>query len=140
MSGKSYRLPTEAEWEYAARSGGKREKWAGTSNESDLFDFAWFFSNSEDKTHPVGQKGLNGLGFYDMTGNVWEWVNDWYDKDYYKSSPKENPQGPRSGESKVFRGGSWRGHPENERASIRGKSHPAARDVSFGFRLGFTPQ
>jgi sulfatase modifying factor 1 len=140
MSGKSYRLPTEAEWEYAARSGGKREKWAGTSNESDLFDFAWFSSNSENKTHPVGQKGPNGLGLYDMTGNVWEWVNDWYDKDYYKSSPKENPQGPRSEESKVFRGGSWRGDPGDERASNRGRSDPTARDISFGFRLGFTPQ
>jgi len=70
MSGKSYRLPTEAEWEYAARSGGKGEKWAGTSNKSELQDFAWFFMNSGDRTHPVGQKRPNGLGFYDMSGNV----------------------------------------------------------------------
>ncbi len=78
MSGKNFRLPTEGEWEYAARSGGKREKWAGTSNETELQDYAWFGSNSGSRTHPVGQKRPNGLGLYDMSGNVSDWVGDWY--------------------------------------------------------------
>ncbi|MBA4348368.1 MAG: hypothetical protein C0415_00040 [Thermodesulfovibrio sp.] len=106
---KNYRLPTEAEWEYAARSGGKNEKWAGTSNQSELGEYAWYRENSGDKTHPVGQKKPpNGLGIYDMSGNVWEWVSDWFDVNYYKNSPKDNPKGPSSGSYKALRGGSWR--------------------------------
>jgi formylglycine-generating enzyme required for sulfatase activity len=76
--GKSYRLPTEAEWEYAARSGGKKEKYAGTSNDSGLGEYAWYNANSGSRTHSVGGKTPNGLGLYDMTGNVWEWCQDWY--------------------------------------------------------------
>ena len=124
-TGKSYRLPTEAEWEYAARSGGKSEKYAGTSNESELGDYAWYDKNSGSKRHPVGQKKPNGLGIYDMTGNVWEWVNDWYDSDYYKNSPKSNPTGPSSGkEYKVLRGGGW----------VAG-----ARDLVTSFRFWYVP-
>jgi sulfatase modifying factor 1 len=139
MSGKSYRLPTEAEWEYAARSGGKREKWAGTSNESELRDYAWFSNNSGNKTHPVRQNRPNGLGLYDMTENVWEWVSDWHDKDYYRSSPKNDPPGPSSGQSKVFRGGSWYRGPGNVRAAYRGKNVPSIRYNSIGFRLAGSP-
>jgi len=106
-SGKNYRLPTEAEWEYAARSGGRREKWAGTSSESSLGEYAWFDKNSSGRTHPVGEKLPNGLGLFDMTGNVWEWVEDWYDENYYKKSPQRNPKGPNSGIQKLFRGGCW---------------------------------
>lgn len=104
-TGKKYRLPTEAEWEYAARSRGKNEKWAGTSNESEIGDYAWYLSNSGSKTHPVGQKKPNGLGLYDMSGNVWEWCSDWYGKNYYGNSPKDNPTGPSGGQFRVLRGG-----------------------------------
>ncbi|MDP2279759.1 MAG: SUMF1/EgtB/PvdO family nonheme iron enzyme, partial [Nitrospirota bacterium] len=83
-----FRLPTEAEWEYAARSGGKSERYSGGN---DIDSVAWYNKNSGGKTHPVGTKQPNGLGIYDMSGNVWEWVNDWYDEFYYKNSPKNNP-------------------------------------------------
>ena len=76
-----------------ARSGGKKEKWSGTNNESELGDYAWYSDNSDEKTHPVGEKKPNSIGLYDMTGNVMEWVQDWYRKDYYQKSPKENPSG-----------------------------------------------
>ena len=134
-SGKKFRLPTEAEWEYAARSGGKREKWAGTSSESELENYAWFSSNSGSSTHPVGQKTPNGLGLYDMSGNVWEWCEDWYDENYYKNSPRENPRGPDNGQYRLLRGGSWGDFPWNVRASNRGGSVPTYRDGFSGFRL-----
>lgn len=130
-----YRLPTEAEWEYAARSGGKNEKYAGTSNESELGDYAWYSINSGSKTHPVGQKKPNGLGIYDMSGNVWEWVNDWYDSDYYKNSPKNNPTGPSSGQYRVLRGGSWFTGARTTEAPDRSRYGPSIRDNGFGFRL-----
>lgn len=140
MSGKSYRLPTEAEWEFAARSGGKRERWAGTSNEWELEDFAWFAKNSGSRTHPVSQKKPNGLGFYDMSGNVWEWVADWYDQGYYRDSPKNNAQGPGSGRYKGLRGGSWGSDPRYLRAAIRLWDGPSGRDSYSGFRLGLSAQ
>lgn len=133
-----YRLPTEAEWEYAARSEGKNEKWAGTSNESELGDYAWYNKNSGSKTHPVGQKKPNGLGIYDMSGNVWELVNDWYDSEYYKSSPKNNPQGPNSGKGRVLRGGSWYFGARYMRASSRSNYSPDSRFGGLGFRLART--
>ena len=140
MSGKSYRLPTEAEWEYAARSGGKREKWAGTGSEFELRDYAWFSGNSGNKTHPVGQKRPNGLGLYDMSGNVWEWCGDWGDKDYYQRSPRDNPSGPSSGNFRVLRGGSWYGSAWNVRAAGRYGLDPAQRNDIFGFRLVLAPR
>jgi len=137
-AGGLYRLPTEAEWEYAARSGGKSEKYAGTSNESELGDYAWYDKNSGSKRHPVGQKKPNGLGIYDMTGNVWEWVNDWYDSDYYKNSPKSNPTGPSSGkEYKVLRGGSWFFDAWLLETSYRFWIVPTFRFYFNGFRLAF---
>jgi len=135
MSGKSYRLPTEAEWEYAARSGGKREKWAGTNNEFELRDYAWFSGNSGNETHPVGQKKPNGLGLFDMTGNVWEWCGDWHDKDYYQSSPRNNPSGPSSGNRRVLRGGSWYNSAWNVRTAGRYGLDLEQRNDIFGFRL-----
>ncbi len=133
-----FELPTEAEWEYAAKSGGKSEKWAGTSNESELGDYAWYDKNSGSKTHPVGQKKPNGLGLYDMSGNVWEWVNDWYDKDYYKNSPRNNPAGPNSGPYRVLRGGSWGDLPQNIRLAGRYRFLPVNRGNDGGFRLART--
>ncbi|MBI5205372.1 MAG: SUMF1/EgtB/PvdO family nonheme iron enzyme [Nitrospirae bacterium] len=140
-SGKNYRLPTEAEWEYSARSGGKNEKYSGTSNESELADYAWYYKNSGNKTHPVGQKKPNGLGLYDMSGNVWEWVNDWYDSDYFKNSPKNNPTGPSSGKDRVLRGGSWFGDTGYLVATYRFRYDPAERGIGdsffFDYFLGF---
>ena len=139
-TGKEFRLPTEAEWEYAARSGGKQEKYAGTSSESELEQYAWYSSNSGEKTHPVGQKKPNGLGLYDMTGNVWEWCSDWYGEKYYSESPQENPQGPTSGESRLIRGGSWYGEPGLIRAAYRLRPDPSDRGGDIGFRLVLPPQ
>lgn len=139
-TGKRYRLPTEAEWEYAARSGGKKEKFAGTSNEGNLADYAWYGDNSGLKTHPIGRKKPNGLGLYDMTGNVWEWVSDWYDDEYYGRSPKNNPKGSTSGQYKVLRGGSWYIFPGFVRASYRLWNGTAVRGSLIGFRLAVTAQ
>lgn len=136
-TGKKYRLPTEAEWEYAARSGGKREKYAGTNDNPD--NYAWYDSNSGKKTHPVGQKRPNSLGLYDMSGNVWEWVSDWYDGNYYKNSPRNNPQGPSTGSARVLRGGGWYNFPQVVRAASRGRYNPSGRGNDVGFRLLRTP-
>jgi formylglycine-generating enzyme required for sulfatase activity len=131
-----YRLPTEAEWEYAARSGGKREEWAGTSSESDLGDYAWYDKNSGSKTHPVGQKKPNGLGLYDMSGNVWEWVQDWYGD--YSSGSQNNPTGPSNGTSRVLRGGSWLDLAVSARSAFRFWFEPVNRYCDLGFRLART--
>lgn len=132
-TGKIYRLPTEAEWEYAARSGGKKEKYAGGNNVDDV---SWHYDNSGGTTHPVGQKQANGLGIYDMSGNVWEWCNDWYDENYYQNSPKNNPQGPMTGTKKVVRGGSWHGGGAwSTRATERIWGCEDSKDGNLGFRL-----
>jgi formylglycine-generating enzyme required for sulfatase activity len=132
QSGKNYRLPTEAEWEYAARSGGKSQKYSGGD---DLDSVGWYSSNSGGKTHPVGQKRPNGLGIYDMTGNVWEWCSDWHGDKYYSESPRDNPMGPSSGSTRVGRGGSWGNLAAHARASLRFRLDPDSRDVILGFRL-----
>lgn len=136
-TGKNYRLPTEAEWEYAARSGGKKEKYSGGD---DIDAVAWYSSNSGKQTHPVGQKRPNGLGIYDMSGNVWEWTGDWYGNNYYESSHRDNPTGPSSGEYKVYRGGSWYNIPAYVRASYRTWYEPAKRYDIIGFRLSVPAQ
>ncbi|MBS4027610.1 MAG: SUMF1/EgtB/PvdO family nonheme iron enzyme, partial [Ignavibacteriales bacterium] len=103
--GGNYRLPTEAEWEYAARGGNKYSdyKYSGSNN---IDEVAWYDGNSGNKTHRVGIKKANGLGIYDMTGNVWEWCSDWYGENYYSESSSSNPQGPSNGTYRVLRGGS----------------------------------
>jgi formylglycine-generating enzyme required for sulfatase activity len=138
-SGKNYRLLTEAEWEYAARSGGRNEIWAGTSSESELGDYAWYSGNSGSGTHPVGQKKPNGLGIYDMTGNVWEWVQDIYSGAAYSSHSGNNPLYTESGAYRVRRGGSWYGDPRSVRASLRRYHTPNGRYANLGFRLARTP-
>ena len=144
-TGLEFRLPTEAEWEYAARGRGKKERWAGTNNEFELVDYAWYSKNSDEKTHPVGEKKPNDLGLYDMSGNVMEWVQDWYRKDYYKNSPKDDPIGPESGvkgwiygAQRVLRGGSWVNAPELIRAADRYRVEPADWNDDCGFRLAIS--
>ena len=137
-TGRNYRLPTEAEWEYAARSGGKKEKWAGTSSDPPLGEYAWNMSNSGNKTHPVKQKRPNGLGLYDMSGNVAEWVSDLYEFDYYERSPKDNPKGPSSGQRHVYRGGSYDLPPRSLRTTQRFPLPPEYRLWSIGLRLAIS--
>ncbi len=138
-TGKKYRLPTEAEWEYAARSGGKKERWAGTSDESELKDCAWYEDNSDRMAQPVGQKKPNGLGIHDMCGNVWEWVFDNYDGQYYGSGSKNNPNGPLNGFYRVLRGGFWLATPMDVRSAARGRCIPIDWSQNEGFRLVLSP-
>ncbi len=134
-SGKTYRLPTEAEWEYAAGGGAtNRTKWAGTNDENELGDYAWYDKNS-NKAQPVGTKKPNSLVIYDMSCNVWEWCNDYYGSDYYANSPQNNPKGPNSGSSRVLRGGSWCNYASYCRVSIRSSNGPDYRFNRHGFRL-----
>jgi len=130
--GSKYRLPTEAEWEYAARSGGKSENFSGGNN---INSVAWFAENSGRTIRPVGTKAPNGLGIYDMSGNVWEWTHDWYGSDYYKYSPRKNPSGPGSGDDRVVRGGCVTGEAANQRVSRRTGHVPDFRKPALGFRL-----
>ncbi|MEX0995665.1 MAG: formylglycine-generating enzyme family protein [Flavobacteriaceae bacterium] len=134
-TGRNSRLPTEAEWEYAAR-GGQRSKgnmpYSGSDN---LREVAWFKENSNQITNPVGIKAPNELGIHDMSGNVWEWCSDWYRKNYYANSPKENPKGPSSGNIRIARGGSWESSSFNCRVSRRYGFHPNKKFTDLGFRI-----
>ena len=139
-----YRLPTEAEWEYAARAGDattEEKTWSGTKTENDLENYAWYSKNNGRKTHQVGKLAPNAWGLYDMSGNVWEWCWDWYDEKYYSSSSTEsvpNPTGPTGGSSddyRVFRGGSWSNGTDSCEVSFRGYSGPIYRSSSLGFRV-----
>jgi len=139
QTGQPFRLPTESEWEYAARNGGKEDRWAGTSNEKELGDFAWYGANSDEQAQEVGKKKANGLGLHDMSGNVWEWVEDcWHEN--YKGAPEDGTAwleagGARCGE-RVIRGGSWgNGLPGTLRSSNRGGVITDDRDSFIGFRL-----
>ena len=150
------RLPTEAEWEYAARAGSAAAQYGG------LDEIAWYADNSGSQRfdsqtiwrkgtqadyekrlnengnaiHEASQKRANGLGLFDMLGNVWEWVNDWWDPDDYSNSPAQDPGGPTSGTERILRGGSWAGRPRDLRVSLRSRRHPGSRDFDLGFRCG----
>jgi formylglycine-generating enzyme required for sulfatase activity len=119
VTGKSFRLPTEAEWEYAAR-GGKQSLQTQYSGSNRLNEVGWYDSNSENKSHPTGQKKANELGLYDMSGNVWEWCSDWYDENYYVYSPNINPLGADRGQLRAIRGGCLRDNSGYCRVTDRG--------------------
>jgi formylglycine-generating enzyme required for sulfatase activity len=127
-----YRLPTEAEWEYACRAGTKTAYGFG-DDARQLKTFAWFKGNSEKKTHPVGAKPANAWGLHDMHGNVAEWCNDWYAPDYYRNSPAKDPAGPISGTKRVIRGGSWASSPEKCTSAFRLSDAPSLPDVCLGY-------
>lgn len=137
-TGKRYVLPTEAQWEYAARGGKKSKgyKYAGSNN---LDEVAWYKGNSGDGKYPIGCKKANELGIYDMNGNLFEWCSDWYSYGYYDYTDYDidNPQGAEDGSYRVCRGGSWRSDAENCRVSKRDAEYPHIRDSYFciGFRV-----
>ena len=138
FSASGYRLPTEAEWEYACRAGSGTGYYFG-DNADQLKHFAWFEGNSQSQPHPVGQRKPNAWGLYDMSGNVWEWCNDYYGAKYYQESPTENPRGPKQGEKRVLRGGAWSSSADNCTLWVRNCDEPGVTDVcltmdSNGFR------
>ena len=139
ITGENYRLPTEAEWEYAAGGGSNnRSKWAGTSSESSLRFYGNFVgTGGKDRfkyTAPVMSFDANPLGLYDMSGNVWEWCQDWYDKDYYSSSPLNNPINLSNGSRRTSRGGSWRNASSRLKVTDRRDFDPNFQDHYIGFR------
>jgi formylglycine-generating enzyme required for sulfatase activity len=134
-TGKAYRLPTEAEWEYACRAG-TTTAYSFGDDPAKIDEYAWYVENAE-KPQPVGKKKPNPWGLHDMHGNVSEWCQDWYDDNYYRTSDNKDPQGPPSGTSRVLRGGSWYGLPECCRAAARDWFGPGARDDYCGFRVCF---
>ena len=132
LTGKNFRLPTEAEWEYAARGGNKSRgyKYSGSNNPDAV---AWYDDNSGSKTHPVAQKQSNELGLYDMSGNVWEWCQDWSGD--YSSNSQTNPRGASTGGDRVMRGGSWYNGVRRMRVSDRNSNTPDYSDFNLGLRL-----
>ena len=136
ITGRTYRLPTEAEWEFAAR-GGKQSKGYKYSGSDNIGVVAWYTGNSGGKTHQVGTKEPNELGIYDMSGNVWEWCGDWYGS--YSSSAQTNPTGPSSGSSRVLRGGSWYSIAGDCRVPYRSTDDPSYRNRNSGFRVVLVP-
>ena len=136
--GMTYRLPTEAEWEYACGAGSQAAYCFG-DDEGALAEYAWFDGNSEGKTHPVGQKKPNAWGLYDMHGNVWEWCADGYDAGYYAKSPAEDPKGPAA-DGRVLRGGSWYNVPGNSRSACRYRYAPSDGISARGCRVVVSAQ
>ena len=131
---KGYRLPTEAEWEFAAR-GGNKTKGTYHSGANNLDEVGWYKLNSGEHTWPVAQKKPNELGIYDMSGNVWEWVWDFYDANYYSHSDASNPKGPESGQYRVMRGGAFYNYANYTQVYTRQNHHPGFMQNSVGFRI-----
>ena len=136
LTGRTFRLPTEAEWEYAARGGNQSShyKYSGSDN---IDDVAWYYNNSGSSTHAVGTRTANELGIYDMSGNVWEWCSDWYGG--YSAGAQTNPQGPSSDSCRVLRGGSWGNDARGCRVSNRNLSGPGNSNGHSGLRLVLVP-
>lgn len=137
LTGKTFRLPTEAEWEYAARAGSKSRGYKYSGSDI-LQNVAWYSDNSDSATHFVRMKSPNELGLYDMSGNVWEWCADWYGS--YSSAPQINPSGPSSGDFRVLRGGSWTVFAKNCQLSHRYCSSSYSRHFNYGFRLALAQE
>jgi formylglycine-generating enzyme required for sulfatase activity len=135
-TGKKYRLPTEAEWEYAARGGAKSKGYL-YSGGNDVGNVAWFTDNSGSKTHSAGAKQANELLIFDMSGNVWEWCSDWYGS--YSGTFQRNPQGASSGQDRVLRGGSWNDKASYCHVTFRFGNYPDIRNFNCGFRLVLSP-
>ncbi len=138
FSATGYRLPTEAEWEYACRAGSTTRYSFGDGPEA-LRTFAWFDGNSQAMPHPVGQRKPNAWGLYDMQGNVWEWCNDFYGAKYFRSSSTDNPRGPQEGEKRVLRGGAWSSSADACTSWARNRDEAGITDIcltmdSNGFR------
>ena len=138
LSATGLRLPTEAEWEYACRAGTQTPFYNGSRDENTVGALAWYGPNSGLQTHAVGGKAANGFGLYDMLGNVWEWVNDWYDYTY-PSGAQTNPTGPESGTWRVLRGGTYIHRSDNVRSSYRHPDPPGFTERYVGFRVARTP-
>ena len=136
LTGRTFRLPTEAEWEYAARGGNQslHYKYSGSNN---IDEVAWYFNNSGSSTHAVGTKSPNELGIYDMSGNVYEWCSD--RNGDYSAGAQTNPQGPSSGSGRVLRGGSWDRDARGCRVSNRSNFGPSSRFSYYGLRLVLVP-
>ena len=129
-----YRLPTEAEWEYASRAGSQEAYFWG-SDRQDMDQYVWYRDNSDNSIHPVGRKKPNAFKLYDMYGNAWEWCNDWFGADYYGNSPSIDPDGPATGQERVLRGGSYANSDYFAQSGVRSKIAPAAANGTIGFRV-----
>jgi formylglycine-generating enzyme required for sulfatase activity len=135
LAGMELRLPSEAEWEYAAGGGAAHQRWPGTDRGSDAGEYAWYSGSFEGRTRPVGLKLPNAFTLFDMGGNAAEWCADWYGEDYYRKSPVDDPRGPGTGTRRVVRGGSWLGSPYDTRVSHRSMRPPDTRSRTIGFRV-----
>ena len=135
LTGLQFKLPTEAQWEYAARGGKSSRGYKYSGPTDNLSTVAWYDGNSGNKTHPVGGKQANELGLYDMSGNVWEWCSDWYVESYYSRSPQTDPTGPLGGSGRVLRGGSWFSYATGCRVANRSDGSVTYRNGNFGMRL-----
>ncbi len=138
LTGKKYSLPTEAQWEYAARGGSKSKGYIYAGSNS-VEEVAWYGANSDKRTQKVGTKQANELGIHDMSGNVWEWCLDRYDENYYKSSPAKDPKGSKDGMFMLLRGGGWYRNALLCRVADRSYANPTSNPDDIGFRVVLLP-